>query len=95
MDLKYLQNFRFGKRRAAQIDVDIFNLFNSQTGYNIEPRVHAAGYGTPQSFFDPRRIQMRVQVPSFSALSASGLPAPRFRLSQPGAGAGSWELAAI
>ena len=58
MDLKYLQNFRFAKTRSAQIDVDIFNLFDSTTGYNIEPRVHAAGYGTPQSFFDPRRMQI-------------------------------------
>jgi hypothetical protein len=58
MDLKYLQNFRFAKSRTAQIDVDLFNVFNSQTGYNIEPRVHAAGFGTPQSFFDPRRVQV-------------------------------------
>ena len=58
MDLKYLQNFRFAKSRIAQIDVDAFNIFNSQTGYNIEPRVHAAGFGQSQSFFDPRRVQV-------------------------------------
>jgi len=58
MDLKYLQNFALGGSRNAQIDVDFFNVFNSQTGYNIEPRVHAAGFGTPQSFFDPRRVQI-------------------------------------
>jgi hypothetical protein len=58
MDLKYLQNFRFTGSRVAQIDVDLFNAFNSQTGYNIEPRVHAAGFGQPQSFFDPRRLQV-------------------------------------
>ena len=39
MDLKYIQNVPFGKRYNAQIDVDFFNVFNSQTGYNIEPRV--------------------------------------------------------
>jgi hypothetical protein len=61
MDLKYLQNFRFDSRRLAQIDVDVFNLFNSQTGYNFEPRVHAAGFGTPQSYFDPRRVQVAVR----------------------------------
>jgi hypothetical protein len=58
MDLKYLQNFMLGGNRVAQIDVDVFNVFNSQTGYNIEPRIHAAGYGEPQSFFDPRRVQV-------------------------------------
>jgi Carboxypeptidase regulatory-like domain len=58
MDLKYLQNLPVAKRYNAQLDIDLFNVFNSQTGYNIEPRVHAAGYGTPQSFFDPRRVQV-------------------------------------
>jgi Carboxypeptidase regulatory-like domain len=58
MDLKYLQNFRLDRLRTAQIDVDLFNVFNSQTGYNFEPRSHAAGFGNPTSFFDPRRIQV-------------------------------------
>ena len=58
MDLKYLQNFRLDRLRTAQIDVDLFNVFNSQTGYNFESRVHNAGFGNPQSFFDPRRIQV-------------------------------------
>ena len=58
MDLKYLQNFRLDRLRTAQIDVDLFNVFNSQTGYNFDPRSHAAGFGNPTSFFDPRRIQV-------------------------------------
>jgi hypothetical protein len=58
MDLKYLQNFRIDRLRTAQIDIDLFNAFNSQTGYNYETRVHQAGFGNPLSFFDPRRIQV-------------------------------------
>jgi hypothetical protein len=58
MDLKYIQNLPFATRYNAQLDVDMFNITNSQTGYNIEPRSHAAGFGSPQSFFDPRRIQV-------------------------------------
>jgi hypothetical protein len=58
MDLKYIQNLPIAKRYNAQIDVDLFNVFDSQTGYNIEPRFHQAGYGSPQSFFDPRRAQV-------------------------------------
>lgn len=61
MDLNYTQNVGFAKRYNAQVSVDVFNLFNSQTGYNIEPRIHAAGYGQPQSFFDPRRAQIAVR----------------------------------
>ena len=62
MDLKYIQNLPFAKRYNAQIDVDLFNVFDSQTGYNIEPRVHAAGFGTPLSFFDPRRVQVAFRL---------------------------------
>jgi hypothetical protein len=58
MDLKYIQNLPLAKRYNAQLDVDVFNVGNSQTGYNIEPRAHNAGFGLPQSFFDPRRVQV-------------------------------------
>jgi Carboxypeptidase regulatory-like domain len=58
LDLKYLQNFRLDRLRTAQIDIDLFNVFNSQTGYNFDPQSHSAGFGKPQSFFDPRRIQV-------------------------------------
>lgn len=58
MDLNYTQNLKFGSRYNAQVGIDVYNLLNSQTGYNIEPRVHNAGFGQPQSFFDPRRVQI-------------------------------------
>ena len=62
MDFKYLQNLPFLKRYNAQVDVDVFNVGNSQTGYNIEPRAHNAGFGLPQSFFDPRRVQVAFRL---------------------------------
>ena len=58
VDMNYTQNFTFMKRYGAQVALDVFNLFDKQTGYNIEPRVHASGFGNPQSFFDPRRAQI-------------------------------------
>jgi len=58
VDLKYIQNLPLATRYNAQLDVDLFNVGNSQTGYNIEPRFHNAGFGLPQSFFDPRRVQV-------------------------------------
>jgi hypothetical protein len=58
MDLKYMQNVRLGTRYNAQVDIDVFNVFDSQTGYNIEPRSHSSGFGQPQNFFDPRRVQV-------------------------------------
>jgi hypothetical protein len=62
VDLKYVQNLPFMKRYAGQVDVDLFNVGNSQTGYNIEPRAHNAGFGLPQSFFDPRRVQVAFRL---------------------------------
>ena len=61
MDLKYMQNLPLAKRYNAQLDIDVFNVGNSQTGYNIEPRAHQAGFGLPQSFFDPRRVQVALR----------------------------------
>jgi hypothetical protein len=62
LDFNYTQNLKFAARFNGQIALDVYNLFNSQTGYNIEPRVHSAGFGEPQSFFDPRRVQIALRV---------------------------------
>jgi len=62
MDLKYVQNVQLGKRYNAQIDIDFFNVFNSQTGYSIQNQFHLANYSTPRTFFDPRRFQMAFKV---------------------------------
>lgn len=60
LDLNYTQNFYFGanNRYAVQLRADIYNLFDNQTGYNIEPIISAAGYGTPRSYYNPRRLQL-------------------------------------
>ena len=58
LDLNYTQNFRFGERLQLPARADLFNVFDKQTGYNIEPRVHNSAFGTPRSFFDPRRLQL-------------------------------------
>ncbi len=62
LDLNYTQDVPVMKRYHAQVVVDVFNLFNKQTGYNIETRAHAAGFGTPLSFYDPRRGQVAVRL---------------------------------
>ena len=60
LDLNYTQNFYLGSddRYNIQLRADIFNVFNSQTGYDIQPKVNSAGYGDPRSWFNPRRIQL-------------------------------------
>ena len=61
LDLNYTQNFKFGGRYNVQVRADVFNIFDRQTGYNIQNRVNSAGFGDSRSFFDPRRLQLAVK----------------------------------
>jgi hypothetical protein len=58
LDLNYTQTVNLGGSYAAQVVVDCFNVFNSQTGYNIDPNAHNATFGTPRSYYNPRRVQL-------------------------------------
>jgi hypothetical protein len=58
MDLNYTQNFRFGKRYNFQIVADVFNVFDRQTGYSIQPERNNSEFGRPRLNFDPRRLQV-------------------------------------
>jgi len=60
LDLNYTQNFFLGSddRYNIQLRADIFNVFNSQTGYDINPFVSSSTYGEPRDWFNPRRVQL-------------------------------------
>jgi hypothetical protein len=58
LDLNYTQSVRLKERYNAQIVLDLFNVANKQTGYDIEPRFHMAAFQTPRRFYDPRRFQV-------------------------------------
>jgi hypothetical protein len=62
LDLNYTQNFRVGKWTNLQAVVDLFNVFNKQTGYNYDPAAHSATFGTPRNYYDPRRVQIALRV---------------------------------
>ena len=61
IDLNYTHNFRLQDRYVIQLRADLFNIFDNQTGYNIQNKANSAGFGTPRSFFDPRRLQLAVK----------------------------------
>ena len=61
LDLSYTQNIPIS-RFTLQLDFDIFNVYDNQTGYNVQPALNTAGYGAPRDFFDPRRYQLAVRV---------------------------------
>jgi len=61
LDLNYTQSLPFKTRYNAQASVDLYNIFNSQTGYNYDPSAHSSTFGVPRSYFDPRRIQVALR----------------------------------
>jgi hypothetical protein len=58
LDLNYRQNFEVFGDQYIQLRVDLFNVFDNQTGYNYQTRVGFSDYGEPRSFFRPRRFQL-------------------------------------
>ncbi|HUP25163.1 MAG TPA: carboxypeptidase regulatory-like domain-containing protein, partial [Thermoanaerobaculia bacterium] len=61
IDLNYTHNFPIGNRYNIQLRGDLYNVFDEQTGYNIQPVRSFASFGQPRSFFDPRRLQIAVR----------------------------------
>ncbi|MGJ8562344.1 MAG: carboxypeptidase regulatory-like domain-containing protein [Alphaproteobacteria bacterium] len=63
MDLNYTQNFNVMGDFDVQFRADLFNVFNSQTGYNPDPDVNnGASFGEFRSAFNPRRLQLAVKA---------------------------------
>jgi hypothetical protein len=62
LDLNYTQELPFLKRYRAGVVFYIYNVSNSQTGYNINPNFDSALYKLPDSYFDPRRLEMTVRL---------------------------------
>jgi hypothetical protein len=58
LDLNYTQDFRLREHYRFQVAVDLFNVFDKQTPYNIDPRAHSAQFQQPRSWMDPRRVQI-------------------------------------
>jgi hypothetical protein len=61
LDLNYTHNFGLGGRYNIQVRADLFNVFDKQTGYNIQNQVSLASFGEPRNFYDPRRLQLQVR----------------------------------
>jgi hypothetical protein len=62
IDLNYTQDIPFLNRFHGAAVFYLYNVFNSQTGYNIQPNFNAAGYGLPDNYYDPRRLEMTLRL---------------------------------
>ncbi len=58
VDLNYTQNVNLTQRFTVQVALDVFNVFNRQDGYDIEPQAHNSNFGNPRSYYNPRRLQV-------------------------------------
>ena len=62
LDLNYSQNIEVMDGYNVELRAEIFNVLNSQTGYNIQNKVNSAGFGLPRNFFAPRRLQLSAKA---------------------------------
>ena len=61
LDINYTQDIpldRFGRPITLQLVVDVFNLYDNQTGYSYNPFLTSTQFNTPRAYFDPRRLQI-------------------------------------
>ncbi len=61
LDLNYTQELPIMKKYRAGVVFYVYNVFNSQTGYNVQPNFNSANYGLPDSYYDPRRLEITVR----------------------------------
>jgi hypothetical protein len=62
LDLNYTQNIRLRGRLNLQLAGDLFNVFDKQTGYDIQPAFHNSEYGQPRTYYNPRRFQLAARL---------------------------------
>ncbi len=73
MDLNYTQNIGLIRGFNLQLGVDVYNLFNKQTGYNFENRVGVLGFTTDPNVASievPANIPLPTTAPAGSRLIA-------------------------
>ena len=61
LDLTYTQRLPVAGA-AAKLRLDVFNLFDRQTGYDVNPYARDATFGLPRRHFDARRVQVSIGV---------------------------------
>ncbi|MEO8191682.1 MAG: TonB-dependent receptor [Acidobacteriota bacterium] len=58
LDLNYTQSINLTSLFTFQVVADVFNVFDQQTGYNIDPAFHSSTFAQPRNYFNPRRLQL-------------------------------------
>jgi hypothetical protein len=61
LDLNYTQDIPLKGRYKLQAVFDLYNVANSQTGYNYIQSIHNPLFNTPASYLSPRRTQISIR----------------------------------
>jgi hypothetical protein len=62
VDINYTQRYKLDRNYSVEIAFDVFNVLNTQTGYNPQPSKNSSLFGLPQSLYDPLRTQLVVRL---------------------------------
>ncbi len=62
VDLNYTQDWNVSETFTVKFQADIFNIFDNQTGYNMDPYVSNETFGEARSLINPRRVQLSASI---------------------------------
>ncbi|MEO8379916.1 MAG: carboxypeptidase regulatory-like domain-containing protein [Acidobacteriota bacterium] len=62
MDVNYIQNLPIVSGFNVQLQLDVFNLLDKQTGYRYQPSKNSPLFNTPGLYYSPRRLQLAARV---------------------------------
>ncbi len=62
VDLNYTQDFVISDKYVVKFQADVFNIFDNQTGYNMNPYASSENFGKPRNLYNPRRLQLTASI---------------------------------
>jgi len=62
LDLNYTQDFHINETYVVNFRADLFNVFDKQTGYRMDPYASSDTFGEARSHYNPRRLQLSARI---------------------------------
>lgn len=62
LDMNYTQDFHINETFVVNFRADLFNVFDNQTGYRMDPYADSDTFGEARSFYNPRRLQLSAKI---------------------------------
>lgn len=62
LDMNYTQDFHINETFVVNFRADLFNVFDNQTGYSMNPYASSDTFGKARSHYNPRRLQLSARI---------------------------------